>query len=44
MACKKYMTIGFFRIVNNEEKARELIWRSKFGEKGFTSPHCKREE
>lgn len=44
MAYKKYTTIGFFRAVNSEKKARELIWRSKLAGKDFVCSDCKHEE
>ena len=35
MGYTKYSTIGFFRNVNSEKKAGELIWRSKFDGNAF---------
>ena len=41
---KKYSTIGFFRNISSEKKARELIWRSKFDGKAFICSKCQHEE
>ena len=43
MGYKEYSTIGFFRTVRNEKRARDLVWRSKFGGKDFVCPHCQHE-
>jgi transposase-like protein len=40
MKYKKYSTVRFFREINTETKAREIIWQSRFGEKGFECPRC----
>ena len=44
MGYKKYSTLGFFRTVRNEKRARDLVWRSKFDGKDFVCPHCQQEE
>ena len=30
----------FFSKISSEEKARELLWKCRFGKKGFQCPHC----
>ena len=32
----------FFRVINTEEEARNLVWRSRFGGKDFVCPYCRR--
>ena len=44
MGYKKYSTIGFFKRINNEKKARDMVWQSKYGGKDFVCPHCQHEE
>jgi len=37
----QYFSIsGFFSKINTEEKARELVWKYRFGETGFECPEC----
>ncbi len=40
MDYKKISISGFFSKISNEEKARELLWKCRFGKKGFKCPHC----
>ena len=40
MRYKKYSTVRFFREVNTEAKARELIWQGRFKDTGFECPQC----
>ncbi len=41
MKYKKYSLVRFFREINTEKKAREMIWHSRFGNEGFECPKCK---
>jgi len=44
MKYKKYSLLKFFREINTEEKARAMIWASRFGDKGFECPRCKSQD
>jgi Zn ribbon nucleic-acid-binding protein len=44
MKYKKYSLLKFFREINTEEKAQEMIWKSRFGEAGFECGKCKGKE
>ena len=43
MTYSKMKPVEFFREVASEEKAREMIWRSKCGGKDFVCPKCRGE-
>lgn len=40
MKYKKYSLVQFFKEINTESKAREMIWRNRFGKTGFKCPKC----
>ena len=44
MSYLRFKGMSFFKQVNTEEKARNLILRSRFGGKEFICPECKHEE
>jgi hypothetical protein len=44
MKYKKYSLLKFFREINTEEKAQDMIWKSRFGEGGFECSKCKGKE
>ena len=44
MAYDRLTVAKFFRVIDTEEKARDLVWRARFGGKDFVCPHCRREK
>lgn len=44
MVYKKLSGVDFFKVINSEERAREWIWKTRFGESGFRCPTCKEEK
>ena len=44
MAYDKLTVAKFFRVIDTEEKARDLVWRARFGGKDFVCPHCRGEK
>lgn len=43
MGYQKYKGLSFFKKINTEEKARQLVWAVKFGGKDFVCSKCKNE-
>lgn len=44
MSYLRFKGVQFFKQINTEEKARNLVWTSRFGGKKFVCPECKHEE
>lgn len=44
MAYQKFKGMSFFKKINTEEKARNLIWAAKFGGKEFICSQCNSED
>jgi transposase-like protein len=44
MAYERLRTSQFFSEIDSEMKARDWVWRSRFGGKDFVCPHCKHEK
>lgn len=44
MKYKKYSLVQFFKEINTEDKAREMVWESRFGKSGFKCPKCESED
>lgn len=44
MSYLRFQGMSFFKQINTEEKARNLVWRSRFSGKEFICPECKHEE
>jgi len=44
MTYKKLSGIDFFKVMNSEKRAREWIWRTRFGEAGFRCRDCGEEK
>lgn len=44
MSYLRFKGMSFFKQINTEEKARNLVWGSRFGGKDFVCPECKHEE
>lgn len=44
MSYQKMKTSQVFQQINSEEKAREFVWRIKFGGKEFACSKCGHEE
>jgi transposase-like protein len=40
---ERFKGARFFKEIDTEEKARDLVWRSRFEGKPFVCPHCKHE-
>jgi transposase-like protein len=43
MAYEKIRSSQFFKEIDTEEKARNWVWKSRFGGKDFVCPHCQTE-
>jgi len=43
MSYLKFKGMNFFKQINTEEKARNLVWASRFGGKEFICPECRHE-
>lgn len=44
MVYRKLSGIDFFKVMNSEKRAREWIWKTRFGEKGFQCRGCGEEK
>lgn len=44
MAYLRFKGMSFFKQINTEEKARDLVWRAKCHGKDFVCPECKHEQ
>jgi transposase-like protein len=43
MSYLRFKGVQFFKQINTEEKARNLVWTSRFGSKEFVCPECSHE-
>ena len=44
MGYKHYGLVGFFKKIDTEAKARDLIWTHRFGQPGFKCSECNFEQ